>query len=707
MTAFLADIYPANKNDPSDLIQFFDKQTELSKIEKITEKRECPSIGFPPSCDANLFFGFFFDGTNNNMKRDLAFHSHSNVARLYHAFPGGKDTHGSDAWPDLEKKYHKSYFRTYVPGVGTRFDEVGDTGEGFSALTSDRARGLAFAYKGENRIIWALVEALNNVHRYYTDAPLVDDKTFKKDFNTLSLPSKVQPSTALVNAFTLALQKLHSNLRPFVPTDVPSKSVNKGRVLNIFVSMFGFSRGAAEARAFANWFIWLCQLDAQLCNQAAQLAVIKDFKERKLSIGTIEVTFDFMGLFDTVASVGLAASAPLLNVVVDGHGGWADTEVSLKIPTAPGPSKCLHLVSAHEVRRSFPLDSVAHLGNIPANCTEIVFPGVHSDIGGGYLPQEQGRGTDPSGGDLMSRITLATMYRAARVAGVPLKLEEASEKTKRAFRIDLRTIATFNAYIGFCHAQQGAEPSLRLHRVMEFQHMLYIQWRKKVLGKMGDLPNVKNLATSYKSGKFDFTDLTMADKELEEEVASFEKWRIDQRTSNSRGQPRNPEWKPIAEFWDKPALPAEVSNFFEQFVHDSRAWFKPLGKDIPDLWYALELLVAQEERARDWESGPDADPGKPNPYNLSKAEKEQLLRYKAVKGTENEMDAIEPDKGGRESKLMGGGYLRFRRIYMGSDSFKPTGAQYAGMLPVLHKEQRGIAMAHHRYADAVEQAKTV
>jgi hypothetical protein len=27
----------------------------------------------------------------------VPFHSHSNVARLYRAFPGGKDTHGSDA----------------------------------------------------------------------------------------------------------------------------------------------------------------------------------------------------------------------------------------------------------------------------------------------------------------------------------------------------------------------------------------------------------------------------------------------------------------------------------------------------------------------------------------------------------------------------------------------------------------------------------
>lgn len=98
MTAFLVDIYPAIKNDPSDFIVFFDAKNEKPILSDFAKDRECPFPGFPPPCDVNLFFGFFFDGTNNNMKRDLAFHSHSNVARLYHAFPGGKDTHGSEAW---------------------------------------------------------------------------------------------------------------------------------------------------------------------------------------------------------------------------------------------------------------------------------------------------------------------------------------------------------------------------------------------------------------------------------------------------------------------------------------------------------------------------------------------------------------------------------------------------------------------------------
>ncbi|CDG84816.1 hypothetical protein GJA_4206 [Janthinobacterium agaricidamnosum NBRC 102515 = DSM 9628] len=128
MTAFLADVYPLVKNDPANFSHFFDQGQEAPILREFILSRECPIPGFPPACIANLFFGFFFDGPNNNLKRDVPLHAHSNVARLYRAFPGGKDAHGSDAWPELETTYHKSFFRTYVPGVGTRFDEAGDSG---------------------------------------------------------------------------------------------------------------------------------------------------------------------------------------------------------------------------------------------------------------------------------------------------------------------------------------------------------------------------------------------------------------------------------------------------------------------------------------------------------------------------------------------------------------------------------------------------
>jgi hypothetical protein len=50
--------------------------------------------------------------------------------------------------------------------------------------------GLAFCYKGENRILWALAEALNHVHEYYTDKPLIRNDEFKDSLN------KFKPSGA-------------------------------------------------------------------------------------------------------------------------------------------------------------------------------------------------------------------------------------------------------------------------------------------------------------------------------------------------------------------------------------------------------------------------------------------------------------------------------------------------------------------------------
>jgi len=157
-----------------------------------------------------------------------------------------------------------------------------------------------------------------------------------------------------------------------------------------------------------------------------------------------------MGLFDTVASVGLPASAnasiagqiwaqlkwlrvalhersrgnaALPNIAfgdgpgadpspggADGHSAWAR---NLKIPAMA--ECCTHMVAGHEIRNSFPLDSVLDGNAYPANCQEIIYPGVHSDVGGGYRPGESGRSRD------LSLIPLRDMYSRALQAGVPLR----------------------------------------------------------------------------------------------------------------------------------------------------------------------------------------------------------------------------------------------------------------------------------------------
>ena len=71
--------------------------------------------------------------------------------------------------------------------------------------------------------------------------------------------------------------------------------------------VYGFSRGAAEARAFANWLEALTkvEVDGETCYLFAGLPI----------------SIAFMGLFDTVASVGVAYLAPFAS----GHMGWAET----------------------------------------------------------------------------------------------------------------------------------------------------------------------------------------------------------------------------------------------------------------------------------------------------------------------------------------------------------------------------------------------
>ncbi|WP_260849096.1 DUF2235 domain-containing protein [Burkholderia thailandensis] len=116
--------------------------------------------------------------------------------------------------------------------------------------------------------------------------------------------------------------------------------------------MFGFSRGAAEARTFSNWLVDALESDFSLCG--------------------VPVSYDFLGIFDTVASVGIAQSAAA--TLFDGHGGWARKEL-MAVPHYV--RRCVHMVAAHEPRGSFPLDLI--------DCSlegreEIVYPGVHSDV---------------------------------------------------------------------------------------------------------------------------------------------------------------------------------------------------------------------------------------------------------------------------------------------------------------------------------------
>ena len=92
--------------------------------------------------------------------------------------------------------------------------------------------------------------------------------------------------------------------------------------------------------------------------------------------GNVPLSVEFLGLLDTVASVGVPHMAP----VAEGHMGWADG--TMELPTSGLVKRCVYLVSSHEQRLCFPLDSLCRSnGRYPAHSVEVVYPGMHSDLG--------------------------------------------------------------------------------------------------------------------------------------------------------------------------------------------------------------------------------------------------------------------------------------------------------------------------------------
>ncbi|WP_366509385.1 hypothetical protein [uncultured Pluralibacter sp.] len=85
--------------------------------------------------------------------------------------------------------------------------------------------------------------------------------------------------------------------------------------------------------------------------------------------------------------------------------------------------KCTHLVSSHEQRLCFPLDSLCRSdGTYPGYATEVIYPGMHSDLGGGYPPGEQGKAIGDGDSNLLSQLALHDMFASAFDGGAPFKL---------------------------------------------------------------------------------------------------------------------------------------------------------------------------------------------------------------------------------------------------------------------------------------------
>lgn len=375
-------------------------------------------------CQGQVYVGLFFDGTGNNdrwvedghSQTQRARNKHSNVARLF-------DAHLNEP--------ENGIFRSYMPGVGTPFREVGDV----TKLGYD-VGGMAFGYMGADRINWGITSIFNAVNVYLTGAPLMSHSEQRLLVNTISVdamgPISLEGATRWAG-----LTAIEERLAAVVKG-------HRRKVLQINVSIFGFSRGSAEARACAYWLSQICERNGG-----------------GMVLAGVPLRMGFMGIFDTVSAVGIGDVTPF----TDGHMAWAKGTQDIH----PAVEDCAHFIALHEQRASFPLEAAVGRGNVG-------YPGVHSDVGGGYWPGEQGKAM-PDWGESphLSQIPLIDMHFAAIKAGVPLMtIQEikADPRVAKSFATDQRLINAYNTWL----THQGIKAGdIRTFTESHARH--YIRWR--------------------------------------------------------------------------------------------------------------------------------------------------------------------------------------------------------------------------------------
>jgi type VI secretion system Hcp family effector len=169
--------------------------------------------------------------------------------------------------------------------------------------------------------------------------------------------------TGVIAKTDLAVKQIAGAINKFFAEAAKIVSVPSLNVVELKFDIFGFSRGAAAARHFANRI--------QMEDRAIINAIRYGMSDIAYS-GAPAGKTRFIGIFDTVAAIGTPQNG--LNPHTSNTG---DVNIVLR----PGVAeKVFHITAQHECRFNFALNSVQ-----PA-WPELTLPGAHSDIGGGYLP---------------------------------------------------------------------------------------------------------------------------------------------------------------------------------------------------------------------------------------------------------------------------------------------------------------------------------
>jgi hypothetical protein len=554
----------------------------MSEFRTISEPAAvfCPRslpISRAHECEFTLNIGLFFDGTDNNKNTEPTKLTNTNVVRLWEAY---KDNHD------------EGFYRHYISGVGTPFTEIGEK--------VAPAMGAPFGAGGEARIVYGLLQVINSVHRFVNGslrfeepilAALCSDTRIPYDNGEaghaapkrLTAPQKILADLGLSQGLVGA-----SDRRQFI-TGIAAElrqqllaRATRPRVSAIYLDIFGFSRGAAQARVFTSWLHQLMLSHGELFGVPGYVRML--------------------GLFDTVSSIGPTDAAG-----GRGHGSWA-TAQDLRI--RPEVKNCVHYLAVHELRTNFPSDSVGGLeGVLPPNCQEHFCPGAHSDVGGGYDAGEQGKGgierlVDPRvslsrGGSVrfepddsrkLSQWPLNAMHAAALKTcesheAIPW-IEFNSEAGDRARLSERFAMASDRAGTPFvCTAIEryfqrcGVAPGLNARDALREHGLRYLAWRYQVSRQDG-FEQLASVKRARARGAEDLGNYLRGQKLFAEQVRMLST-RAPLLDFMSEKDTRNGFSAHAPEIFERMKtlrLESDIGAFFDEWVHDSYAGF--IGKFV-------------------------------------------------------------------------------------------------------------------------------
>lgn len=277
--------------------------------------------------------------------------------------------------------------------------------------------------------------------------------------------------------------------------------------------------------------------------------------------------------------------------------------------------RCVHYVAAHELRFAFPVDLISQGGKLHGNWVETLYPGVHSDVGGGYEPVDQGVSNN------YARIPMRDMMSEAVLHGVRmlnyLQVRGTSAQIfKERFECLPATVAAYQQYMnavprgGTLRAQRlahmrtlySAYGTMYRHNVQTAtERQLDDSFLKRMLGpklQMAEEVEIQRLLDG---------DGRLRQSDAGNYIAQYIK-----------AQP----WQLRA--WDTPASEG-VWRFVHDFVHDSKVDF--IANVEPFSYFRLRMM--QESTRSVWNETGDWIEDKANKAANAADEAAQAAQHKA------------------------------------------------------------------------------